>query len=62
MNFLRSASVVWAASSAISSFWRGVSGFTFSNQPSMAGSLPSSETIVDRAFTSRQTGLSSSAL
>jgi hypothetical protein len=37
-------------------------GFTCSNQPSMAGSLPSSDTGVDSALTMCHTALLSSAL
>jgi hypothetical protein len=51
-----------ATCSAISSFWRPVRGFTCSNQPSMAGSLPSSDTSVDSALTMCHTALSSSAM
>ncbi len=41
---MSSASLPAATSAAISSFCRAVSGFTFSNQPSIAGVWPSSET------------------
>ena len=47
---------------AISSFWRAVSGFTCSYQPSTAGLLPSGVTSVCSAAISRQTGLSTAAL
>src|SRR4029077_19751755 len=46
-----------AADWAISSFSRAVSGRTCSNQPSMAGVLPSAETRLCSASTRRQAGL-----